>query len=89
MTHFDEEIESTRKRLLSMAGRVEECIRNAIKSLKERDKSLARKVIEADTEIDREEVDIEEKCKVIRETAIKIHHWFIPANRGCNIYVKR
>ncbi len=62
MRHFDEEMELLRKRLLSMAGRVEESIRRAIKSLKERDKSVANKVIEEDIEIDREEVGIEEKC---------------------------
>ncbi len=62
MRHFDEEMELLRKRLLSMAGRVEESIGRAIKSLKERDKSVANKVIEEDIEIDREEVGIEEKC---------------------------
>lgn len=62
MRHLDEEMELLRKRFLSMAGRVEESIRVAIKSLKERDESVAKKVIEEDAEIDREEVGIEEKC---------------------------
>ncbi|OYD17243.1 phosphate transport system regulatory protein PhoU [candidate division WOR-3 bacterium JGI_Cruoil_03_44_89] len=62
MRHFDEEKELLRKRLLSMTGKVEESIKKAIKSLRDRDESIATKVVNADAEIDREEVDIEEKC---------------------------
>ena len=62
MRQFDEEMELIRKRLLSMAGMVEDSIRLAIKSLKEREENIAERVIETDAEIDKEEVEIEELC---------------------------
>ncbi len=62
MRYFDEEMKELRRKILRMAAMVEESIIDAVKSIKERDEFLAKKVIDKDVEIDREEVAIEEKC---------------------------
>ncbi len=48
--------------LLEMTNLIEETIRNAIKSLKEKDSDLARKIINDDEKIDDLEDDIKDKC---------------------------
>ena len=60
--HLDREIAKLKKILLSLCGLVEERFLQAVKSIKERDATLAKKVIETDIEIDRMEVDVEEEC---------------------------
>jgi phosphate transport system protein len=56
------EIEKLKKKLLALSSQVEEQLWQAVKSVKNRDEKLARQVIDSDTRIDREEVDIEEEC---------------------------
>ncbi len=60
--HFERELERLKKRILSLGAMVEERVRMAIKAMEMRDGKLAKKVIEADHEIDQIEVDIEEEC---------------------------
>ncbi len=61
-THMMHEIEKLKKMLLALCAQVEEQLWNAVKSLKERDMELARRVIDTDYEIDQNEVVIEEEC---------------------------
>jgi phosphate transport system protein len=60
--HFERELEKLKKSILSLGAMVEERVRNAIKAIEMRDGDLAKKIIEADCEIDQIEVDIEEEC---------------------------
>lgn len=60
--HLMRETEKLKKLVLSLAAHVEENVRNAVRSVAERDQALAYKTIEADHEIDVAEVDVEEEC---------------------------
>jgi phosphate transport system protein len=60
--HFERELERLKKSILSLGAMVEERVRMAIKAMETRDRKLAKKVIEADDEIDQMEVDVEEEC---------------------------
>ena len=60
--HFQREIEKSKKMILSIAAEVEESLQKALKSLKERDGKLAKKVMEYDKTIDRMEIEVEEEC---------------------------
>ena len=62
MIHFFQELDRLTADLLGLAGMVEESIRDALRALDERRPDLARRVIDADAAIDREEVRIEEEC---------------------------
>jgi phosphate transport system protein len=55
------EIAKLEKRLLSLGGCAEESIHRAVRAVVERDRHLAQQVVEADTEIDNLEVDLEEE----------------------------
>lgn len=57
---FDQELRTLRERLATMGERAARQITLAMKALEERDDDLARKVIECDTVIDREENEIDE-----------------------------
>jgi phosphate transport system protein len=59
---YDAELNEIRERLLEMGGKVELMINNAMKSLVERDSTLAERTIAFDHEINRLEVEIDEKC---------------------------
>lgn len=60
--HLVREIDKLKKLTLSQSAHVEENVRQAIKSVIERDDALARKCIDEDKVIDTAEVDIEEEC---------------------------
>ena len=60
--HLQREIEDLKKKILTMSTIVEESVLKATRSVSELDDKLAQSVIEKDLEIDRMEVDIEEKC---------------------------
>ncbi|WP_417910512.1 phosphate signaling complex protein PhoU [Candidatus Electronema sp. PJ] len=55
-------IQKIKKRLLAIGAIVEEQVNLAIKSIVNRDKDLAQKVIDGDVAIDLMEVDLEEEC---------------------------
>ena len=59
---LQKEIEKLKKKILSLGAMVEERVRMAIQALEERDRDLAKKVIESDREIDAFEVEMEEDC---------------------------
>jgi len=56
------EIEKLKKKLLALSAEVEQQLWLAVKSIKERDDRMARRVIEQDLNIDQNEVDVEEEC---------------------------
>jgi phosphate transport system protein len=60
--HLNRDLENVQRRLLSLAGAVEQVIEKSIVALFERDADLARTLMEADTPIDLEENVIEEEC---------------------------
>jgi phosphate transport system protein len=59
---FDAELTEIREKLLEMGGKVEVMIANAMQALVERDTELANRTIEFDHEINRLEMEIDEKC---------------------------
>ena len=65
---FEQELRNLRERLCLMGGRCEQQIRRAMEALRDRDSELAREVIAADQEIDRDETDIDELAYQILAT---------------------
>ena len=61
-SQFDAELGEIRMRLLEMGGKVELMIASSVKSLVERDSALAERTIALDAEINRMEVEIDQKC---------------------------
>ncbi len=59
---YDAELNEIREKLLSMGGKVEQMLANAMKSLVERNSELADKTIKFDHEINHLEMEIDEKC---------------------------
>jgi phosphate transport system protein len=59
---MNSEIEKLKKKLLALSSEVEQQLWLAVKSIKERDGEMARRVIDHDYEIDKNEVDVEEDC---------------------------
>ena len=59
---FDAELNEIREKLLEMGGKVELMIANALRSLVERNTELAEETIAFDHEINRLEMEIDEKC---------------------------
>ncbi|GAB6876699.1 phosphate signaling complex protein PhoU [Thermaerobacter litoralis] len=59
---YHAELDALRQDLLRMGTQVEEAIRLAVDSLKERDEAKARRVLELEDEADRMELDIERRC---------------------------
>lgn len=62
---FENELRELRQQLLSMAGWVEDMIANSVRSLTERDESLAERTIELDKNVNRTELETDELCMVI------------------------
>jgi len=60
--HLKKEIDNLKKELLTLCGMVEDSFWQAVKSIKNRDVKLAKKVIDSDIEIDQMEVKVEEDC---------------------------
>jgi len=61
-THFQKELQELKGDLLKMAALVEEAISTAVQSLVKRDSDLAKKTFEGEDQINRMEIDIEDKC---------------------------
>jgi phosphate transport system protein len=59
---FDNELSDLREKILSMGGKVERMIADSIKSLVERDTSLAELTIAKDHEVNTDEIAIDERC---------------------------
>jgi phosphate transport system protein len=60
--HLQRALERLKKNILSLGTMVEERVRMVIKALETRDGEMAKKVIDADREIDEFEVEVEEQC---------------------------
>ncbi len=60
--HLQRQIENLKQKILQVGNLVEDAIAKAISALVNRNGELAHHVIEADGEIDRMEVDVEEEC---------------------------
>ncbi len=60
--HLTRDLEGLERRMLFLAGEVEEAVRRSIRALFERRIELAERVIDGDDEIDRREVELEEEC---------------------------
>ena len=60
--HMKREIDRLKQMLISLCEVVEENLRRAVESIRQRDANLATTVIEMDVEIDHMEVDMEEEC---------------------------
>ncbi len=60
--HFDEELQQLKNDILKMGALAQESIINSVNALKNRDKAAAQKVIDADIEMDKLELFIDDKC---------------------------
>jgi phosphate transport system protein len=60
--HLTRDLEGLERRLLLLAGEVEEAVRRSVRALIERRMELAERVIEGDDSIDRLDVEIEDEC---------------------------
>ena len=60
MTHFEQELDGLKQKLLTMAGYAEKAVTNAMKALVERDDSLAARIRQEDKILDQLEIDIDE-----------------------------
>jgi phosphate transport system protein len=60
--HLERDLEGLERRMLFLAGEVEEAVRRSIRALLDRRIELAERVIDGDDEIDRREVELEEEC---------------------------
>lgn len=60
--HLQRDLENLQRDLLTLAGEVEEAIGKSIRALQERDTTLAKSVIDGDTQIDEEENHVDEEC---------------------------
>ncbi|TMA28709.1 MAG: phosphate signaling complex protein PhoU [Deltaproteobacteria bacterium] len=69
---YDEELADLRAKLLTLGGKVESEIAESVRALAERDTKLAEAVLGADREVNRLELEIDEKCRrllVLRQPA--------------------
>jgi phosphate transport system protein len=62
MAQYDADLSGVRAMLLEMGGKVEQMINDAMKALVERNSELAEATIQFDHEINRLEVEIDERC---------------------------
>lgn len=60
--HFDQELTQVKDMLLRMSGLAEQSVALVLKALVQRDDALARQVDEADTALDRLQMEIDERC---------------------------
>jgi phosphate transport system protein len=59
---FEKEIDQLKEQLLLMGGRAESIVRKSIEALARRDARLSNEVFQDDRQIDRLEIEIEERC---------------------------
>src|SRR5258707_1486942 len=62
---FDKDLTDLRERLLTMGAKVEAQIANSMRAITDRDSNLAERVKEADAEVNRLEVEIDDLCRRI------------------------
>lgn len=59
---FESELVALRQRILLMGGRIEEMISTAIQAAVNHDPKLARQTLDMDLDVDRDELDVDERC---------------------------
>lgn len=59
---FDQELTELKNTILKMGELVEELITRSVQALKERNKNLAKSVIKDDVEVDKMELEIDDRC---------------------------
>ena len=59
-THFEQELDQLKQKLLTMAGHAEAAVQRALKALIDRDEELARNVQRDDTILDQLEIEVDE-----------------------------
>ena len=62
---FEQDLRDLREKLLAMGAKVENLIAQSMKALTDRDSPLAEKVVAADKDVNRLEVEIDELCRRI------------------------
>ena len=62
LRQFDNDLNEIRSKLLEMGGKVEKMITDSVKALLDRNSALADQVIAYDHEVNRMEMEIDEKC---------------------------
>jgi phosphate transport system protein len=62
---FEQDLRDLREKLLAMGAKVEAHIADSVRALTERDSALADRVVQADQEVNRLEVQIDETCRRI------------------------
>jgi phosphate transport system protein len=62
LRHFDEELKELNGEILKMGAFAEEAIFKSVEALKNRDREMAKSVIENDNNVDRLELAIDERC---------------------------
>ncbi|GHG83192.1 phosphate signaling complex protein PhoU [Comamonas sp. JC664] len=62
---FEQDLRDLREKLLAMGAKVENLIVQSMKALTDRDSAVAEKVVAADKDVNRLEVDIDELCRKI------------------------
>jgi phosphate transport system protein len=60
--HFDQELKELNKEILKMGALAEESIFKSIEALKNRDRAMAQSVVDNDTNIDKLELAVDERC---------------------------
>ena len=60
--HFDAELKELNNDILQMGVFAQEAIFNSVEALKNRDKQLAKRVIDNDAAVDKLELAVDEKC---------------------------
>lgn len=60
--HYEKELQAIKDGVIYLGALTENAIRNAMKSLSDRDTEVARKVVREDEAIDRLEAELEERC---------------------------
>ncbi len=60
--HLARALEKLKQGILAVAGEVEARVYDAVRSVRQRDRVLAKAVVESDNDIDQQEVDVEEDC---------------------------
>jgi phosphate transport system protein len=58
----EQDLEALKERVLAMGGLVEESIRKSVKALVERDRNMAKEVLDGDAVVNNYDVEIEEEC---------------------------
>src|SRR5438128_247826 len=60
--HFERELEALKEQMLLMGGRAESVVLKSVEALRQRNETLAREVFADDRNLDRMEIDIDDRC---------------------------